>query len=140
MSVETVMEEVLGNLPQGMAVGYVDMVSGSLLAVRTVNKYPSELFEELASLFGEILQGSHIVQAEDIVDRVRGKERPPGTHYFNDMILLTDHTLHIFLRGKENPDHGLVFVCMKDANIGMAFHQARQARERIEAEALIALA
>lgn len=137
---DAVMAEALDSLPRGMAVGYVDMEAGSLLAVRTVNKYPSELFEELANLFGEILQGSHIVRAEDIVDRVRGKQRPAGTHYFNDMILLTDHTLHIFLRGEQNPDHGLVFVCMKDANMGMAFHQARQARDRIEAEALIALA
>src|SRR5699024_10969411 len=100
MSLDEVMAQALEKLPQGLAVGYVDMRSGALIAAKSELQYPPDLFAELSRHMGNLLQGSHIAHAEDVVDAARGTSRAAGTHYFNDMVAFTDHTLHIFLRGK----------------------------------------
>jgi hypothetical protein len=38
----------------------------------------------------------------------------------------------VFLRSKKYPDHALVFVCRKSANIGMAIAKARLALPNVE--------
>jgi hypothetical protein len=43
-----------------------------------------------------------------------------------------DNLLHIFLRGKKNVEHAAVFVCRKNANLGMALTKARMALDSIE--------
>ena len=45
----------------------------------------------------------------------------------------SENLIHVFLRGKINPEYVAVFVCRKTANLGMALTKARLAMPALEA-------
>ena len=57
----------------------------------------------------------------------------PAYHYFQEVIVNSENLLHVFLRGKTNPEYVAVFVCRKSANLGMALTKARLALPALEA-------
>lgn len=56
-----------------------------------------------------------------------------GHHYFQEIIVNSDNLIHVFLRGKINPEYVAVFVCRRTANLGMALTKARIAMPDLEA-------
>lgn len=132
MSLDTVLAEMAAKLPSPLALSYVDMTTGFILGVVTRDQYPMELLEEFGAMVGILLQGQHIIQAENMVDNLRGSKRPQGKHYFNEMILRTDHTIHVFLRGQKYPNNALVVVTQVDANIAMVLFRAHDALVAVE--------
>jgi hypothetical protein len=124
--------EATQSIPECVAGGYVDLASGMLLGVKTVDSHPSEVLDLLAAATADLFQGDNVVTIENIFKKARGVDND-GRHYFQEMIVLSDNLLHIFLRGKQYEDHVACFVCRKSANIGMALTKARAAVPKLEA-------
>ena len=53
--------------------------------------------------------------------------------FFQEIIVNSENLIHVFLRGKTNPEYVAVFVCRKTANLGMALTKARLAMPALEA-------
>ncbi|MBL8685205.1 MAG: hypothetical protein JNK05_38865 [Myxococcales bacterium] len=118
-------------VPECVAAGYVDMSTGMLLAVKTVDSHPREVLDLVAAATADLFQGSNVVAIERMFKKTRGV-KDDGHHYFQELLVMSDNLLHIFMRGKKNTDHAAVFVCRKNANLGMALTKARMALESIE--------
>ena len=69
---------------------------------------------------------------ERMFKKARGLE-DDGFHYFQEIIVNSENLIHVFLRGKTNPEYVAVFVCRKTANLGMALTKARLAMPALEA-------
>lgn len=118
-------------VPECVAAGYVDMSTGMLLAVKTVDSHPREVLDLVAAATADLFQGSNVVAIERMFKKTRGV-KDDGHHYFQELLVMSDNLLHIFMRGKKNNEHAAVFVCRKNANLGMALTKARMALESIE--------
>ena len=59
--------------------------------------------------------------------------RDDGHHYFQEIIVNSDNLIHIFMRGKANPEYVAVLVCRRTANLGMALTKARIIMPELEA-------
>lgn len=118
-------------IPECVAAGYVDMSTGMLLAVKTVDSHPREVLDLVAAATADLFQGSNVVAIERMFKKSRGV-KDDGHHYFQELLVMSDNLLHIFMRGKKNIEHAAVFVCRKNANLGMALTKARMALESIE--------
>lgn len=118
-------------LPECIASGYVDMSTGMLLAVKTVDSHPREVLDLVAAATADLFQGPSVTAIEQLFRRSRGVSED-GSHYFEEIIVMSHNLLHIFTRGKRHPDHAIVFVCRKSANIGMAIAKSRLALSSIE--------
>jgi hypothetical protein len=119
-------------VPECLAAGYVDVASGMLLGVKTVDSHPSEVLDLLAAACAELFQGPNVVAIEDIFKKSRGTN-DADAHYFQEMIVLSDNLVHIFTRGKTMQDHIVTFVCRKSVNMGMALTKARMEVPKLEA-------
>lgn len=119
------------SVPECVATGYVDMSTGMLLAVKTVDSHPREVLDLVAAATADLFQGSNVVAIERMFKKSRGV-KDDGHHYFQELLVMSDNLLHIFMRGKKNNEHAAVFVCRKNANLGMAIAKARMALESIE--------
>jgi len=127
---EQELQASITNIPECVAAGYVDLSTGMLLAIRTVDSHPQEILEMLAAATSDMFQGSNVVAIENMFKKARGVE--DNAHYFNEMIVNSDNLIHIFIRGKENQEHVVCFVCRKSANLGMALTKARSSMPGLE--------
>ena len=124
MSVETQLGNYINTVPECVAGGYVDIGSGMLLAVKTVDSHPSEVLTLVAAATADLFAGQNVSIIETLFNKSRGLPET-GHHYFQEIIVNSDNLIHLFLRGKKYPDYVVVLVCRKSANLGMALTKAR---------------
>lgn len=119
------------SIPDCVAAGYVDMSTGMLLAAKTVDSHPREVLDMVAAATADLFQGTNVVAIEQMFKRARGVKNDDH-HYFQELLVMSDNLLHIFMRGRKHVDHAAVFVCRKSANLGMALTKARLVLESVE--------
>lgn len=131
LALEKALSNAVRDLPECVAGGYVDMTTGMLLAVKTVDSHPREVLDLVAAATADMFQGSNVSAIERMFKKSRGI-KDDGHHYFQEMIVFSDNLLHVFIRGKKYPDHVAVFVSRKNANIGMLLSKARMSMPALE--------
>ncbi|MGB0514889.1 MAG: hypothetical protein ACPGJE_08630 [Wenzhouxiangellaceae bacterium] len=127
------MQKAVANIPECVAGGYVDLESGMLIGIKTVDSHPSEVLDMLAAATAEMFQGSNVVAIEKMFKKARGIT-DDGSHYFQEMIVNSDNLIHIYMRSKASQEQVACFVCRRSANLGMALTKARAALPSLEAE------
>ncbi|MEV6770123.1 hypothetical protein AB0N05_16015 [Nocardia sp. NPDC051030] len=111
-------------VPECLASGAIDMSTGMLLAVETVDNHPQEVLDLLAAATLDLFQGRNVVMIEDIWKERRGIRL--DRHYFQEILVNSDNLTHLFIRTESRDDVVIVVVCRKTVNIGMLFAQARR--------------
>lgn len=120
-------------IPECVAAGYVDIQSGMLLAIKTVDSHPSEVIDLVAAATGDLFAGSNVTAIEQMFNKSRGLASSDH-HYFQEIIVNSDNLIHVFLRGKRYSNYVAVFVCRKSANLGMVLTKARMAMPELESK------
>lgn len=131
MSLDAKLAALISTIPECVAGGYVDIGSGMLLAVKTVDSHPQEVIELVAAATADLFAGQNITMIERLFKKARGVP-DDGHHYFQEIVVNSDNLLHVFLRGKRYQDYVAVFVCRRTANLGMALTKARMAMPELE--------
>ena len=132
MSLDAVLNKVAATVPECVAAGYVDAASGMLLAIKTVDSHPREVIDLVAAATADMFNGPNVSMIERMFKKARGIS-DDGHHYFQEILVNSDNLIHVFLRGKANPEYVAVFVCRRTANLGMALTKARLAMPELEA-------
>ncbi len=125
------LQSAIASIPEGLAAGYIDLSSGMLLGIKSVDSQPAEVVELLAAATADLYQGPNVRLIETIFKKARGL-KDDGHHYFQEFVVNSDNLIHIFLRGK-NQEQVACFVCRKSANLGMALTKSRASMPALEA-------
>ena len=125
------LQTAISSIPECLAAGYIDLSSGMLLGIKSVDSQPAEVVELLAAATSDLYQGTNVRMIESIFKKARGLQ-DDGHHYFQEIIINSDNLIHVFLRGK-NQEQVACFVCRKSANLGMALTKARGSMQALEA-------
>lgn len=131
MGLDTTLAKAQQAVPECVAAGYVDMSTGMLLGVKTVDSHPQEVLDLVAAATADLFQGQSVTSIEKLFRKSRGQPES-GHHYFREIIVFSENLLHIFLRSKKKTDQALVFVCRVSANIGMVLTKSRQSLAEVE--------
>ena len=134
MSLDSALAKAQSEVPECVAAGYVDMTTGMLLGVKTVDSHPQEVLDLVAAATADLFQGSSVTSIEKLFRKSRGQSED-GTHYFQEIMVYSDNLIHVFLRSKKNQQQAAVFVCRVTANLGMVITKARGSVGAIEATA-----
>ncbi|WP_327352228.1 hypothetical protein [Streptomyces sp. NBC_01304] len=110
--------------PDCVACGVVDMSTGMLLSYETVDSHPPEVLDLLAGATLDMFQGRTVVMIEDVFKERRGVTS--DQHYFQEILVNSDHLTHLFIRMNDRQDVVAVVVCRNSVNVGMLFAQARR--------------
>lgn len=132
MSLEDAIQKSFTEIPECLAGGYVDLTSGMLLGIKTVDSHPQEVLEMLAAATADLFQGPNVVTIENMFKKARGLPMD-DFHYFQEIIVNSENLIHIFMRSKANQEHVVTFVCRRTANLGMVLTKARAALPKVEA-------
>ncbi len=131
---DTALASAQKSVPECVAVGFVDMQTGMLLGVKTVDSHPQEVLDLVAAATGDLFQGTNVATIESLFRRSRGV-RDDGHHYFQEIIVLSDNLIHVFQRCKRKEDLVMVCVTRASANLGMVIARSRAALAPVEAAA-----
>lgn len=132
MSLDAALQKSVAAIPECVAAGYVDLASGMLLGIKTVDSHPREVMDMLAAATTDMFQGSNVTAIERMFKQSRGL-KDNDTHYFQEVIVNSDNLVHVFLRSKKSQEQVAGFVCRKTANLGMVLTKARASMPEIEA-------
>jgi hypothetical protein len=131
-SLDQIISSCVSTIPECLAGGYIDIGSGMLLSVKTVDSHPSAVIDLLAAATGDLFAGPNVVAIENLFKIARGLPNDDH-HYFQEIVVNSDNLIHVFMRGKLDPDYVACFVCRKTANLGMVLTKARASMPLIEA-------
>jgi len=131
MALDTALTKAQQTVPECVACGYVDMSTGMLLGVKTVDSHPQEVLDLVAAATADLFQGQSVTSIEKLFRKSRGQAEN-GAHYFREIIVFSENLLHVFARSKKKQDQAVVFVCRSTANIGMVLTKSRQCVTDIE--------
>lgn len=134
MSLDAALSKSQSTVPECVAAGYVDMSTGMLLSVKTVDSHPQEVLDLVAAATADLFQGQSVSAIEKLFRKSRGHGED-GKHYFQEILVFSDNLLHLFFRSKRYTDQAVVFVCRRSVNVGMALTKGRQAAQDIAAAA-----
>lgn len=126
-------QQAISAIPECLAAGYVDINSGMLIGVRTVDSHPREVLDLVAAATADLFQGPNVSMIERLFRQSRGLPPDDDAHYFREILVNSENLIHVFMRGKLHPDYVLVFVCRNIANLGMVLTKARLSMPAIEA-------
>lgn len=127
---DAVLQKSVTSVPDCVATGFIDLASGMLLGVKTVDSHPHEVIELLAAATADLFQGPNVVSIEKLFRTARGVPED-GHHYFQEIIVNSDNLIHVFLRSKRQ-QQVVCFVCRKGANLGMVLTKARAGMPSVE--------
>jgi hypothetical protein len=131
MSLEQGLQKAMTGVPECIAAGFIDLASGMLLGVKTVDSHPSEVMDLLAAATSDLFQGTNVTMIEQIFKKARGLPQNDH-HYFQEIIVNSDNLVHVFVRGKAHQNYVACFVCRRSTNLGMALTKARAAMPELE--------
>jgi hypothetical protein len=132
LSLDRVLEQSMLSVPECIAAAYVDMSTGLLLSVCHIGNYDQGHLEFVAAKTADLFQGPSIAAIEDQWKKWR-KQPPSDKHFFQEMLIVSDNQVHMFMRGKTHIDHAVVFITRKNANVGMVIAKARASLAPLEA-------
>lgn len=131
MSLDNALQEMIAGVPECVAAGYVDLPSGMILGIKTVDSHPTEVVDIIAAATADLFQGPNVITIEKLFKKSRGVD-DDGSHYFQEMIINSDNLIHIFLRAKSNSEQVLCIVTRKSANLGMVLSKTRAGLAKVE--------
>jgi len=126
------LQKAVTSIPDCVAAGYVDLSSGMVLSIKTVDSHPAEVFELLAAATADLFQGPNVSAIEKVFRKARGVPENNAHHFFQEIIVNSDNLIHVFLRSKKG-EQVACFVCRKGANLGMVLTKARASMPEVEA-------
>ena len=131
-NLDNMLQKAVTSIPDCVAAGYVDLASGMVLSIKTVDSHPHEVFELLAAATTDLFQGPNVSAIEKIFRKARGLPENNEHHYFQEIIVNSDNLIHVFIRGKRQQQVAC-FVCRKGANLGMVLTKSRLVMPDVEA-------
>ena len=130
-SLDNVLRTTIKNVPEAVAAGYIDLDTGMLMGIQTIDSHPTKVIDLLAAATSDLFQGSNVLTIESFFKKLRGVDNK-DKHYFQEIIINSDNMVHVFCRGKRYPSHVLCVVCRSSVNLGMALTKTRQASVSID--------
>lgn len=124
MSADSLVRDALANVPKAVAAGVVDMASGMMLAIKTVDSHPQAVLDILAPATRELFEGEMVTAIETIFKKARGVDSK--AHYFQEILVSSTNLWHFFGRIKSSPASVLTVVARGDVNLGLFVVKCRE--------------
>ena len=124
MSIDETIRLAMTEVPKAVATGLVDMGSGMMLSIKTVDSHPQAVLDILAPATKEMFEGDMVTSIENLFKKSRGVT--DQAHYFQEILVSSTNLWHYFGRLKSNQQVVLAAVCRGDVNLGLLVMKARQ--------------
>ena len=96
MSLKAQIVKAVNEIPECLAGGFVDISTGMLLDVKTVDSHPDEVLQLVAAATADLFAGKNVSMIEAFFKKSRGLEAD-DYHYFQEIIVNSDNWIEAAL-------------------------------------------
>ena|SRR5688572_15764260 len=132
MSLHNTLQESLESVPDGVAVGYLDLTTGSLLSIAAREERPQEYLNVIAAAVTELFEAP-LLKALDKVWAADFNEKSLEEQGFKEILLLGNEYTTVLKRCENNANHAVIYVTKKQAPPGVLLMQVRSNLPVVEA-------
>jgi hypothetical protein len=129
------LDEALQNavldIPSCIAIGAVDLTSGTLLALQSEQERPQEMLNILTATITEMFEAP-LLQAFAEIYAPSTDESAARANQFTELLLLNNHHNYLLLRGRKRPELAIIVITKKDTPAGLLMMKALAAMPDIE--------
>jgi Dynamin family len=115
---------VMETVPACLVAAWVDLAGREVLQLRGPDTGEILRTTALGKAVTELFQGSNLQRIEGLFRRSRGLAEDER-HYFQEIAIIADACVNIFLRDRSRADRGLVVVSDRTVNLGLVLARAR---------------
>jgi hypothetical protein len=130
VSLDHSLADILKELPDCIATGWVDVRSGHLLEVETAGP-PEDARDLVATATSDVFQGGSVAEIEQMFQRARGDAT--AGYDFREIIVMSQNLIHMFARCRTNEGQVLVVVTRISTNLGALITRTRAVLSALEA-------
>lgn len=123
MSVDTICERAMTTVPMVLAVGVVDIGTGILLSVRTVDSYPHVLLGLMGVATRELFEGDAARKSELAVNSLSQDESYDPL--YKEVIVHSRSMIHVYIRLRSSPNVAVTVVASIGANLAAVINRMR---------------
>ena len=121
----------MSDIPNCIAVGAVDLTSGTLLALQAQEERPQEMINVMTATIAELFEAP-LLQAFSEIYAASPDESPSRGTQFSEILLLNSHHSYLLLRGRKRQEFAVVVITKKDTPAGLLMMKALAAMPNIE--------
>ena len=132
MSLQTTLQESLEAVSDGVAVGYLDLATGSLLGIAARDERPQEFLNVMAAAVTELFEAP-LFKALDKIWSADFTEKALEEQAFKEILLLGNEYTTVLKRCEINAGHAVIYVTTRQAPPGVLLMQVRSNLPAIEA-------
>lgn len=121
---ERFLARVMETVPACRAAAWVNLAGRQVLHLREQARGDTAAGAALGPAITELFQGANVEKVEGAFRRARGRSEGP-LHYFQEIVIMTDGCVGVFLRSARRGDRALAIVTDKTVHLGMVFSRAR---------------
>ena len=132
MTLHDALRESLRSVPDGVAAGYIDLATGSLLSVCAEDEKPQEFLNILASAVTELFEAPLF----KVLDQIWSKDFTKDDlekDALREVLLLGDQHITLLRRCEKNTKHAVVYVARNRTSPGVLIMQVRNQLPSVEA-------
>jgi hypothetical protein len=122
---EIFLAKLAETVPACLAAAWIDLDGREVLVFHGDEPAVTANTGPVGDAIAKLFQGPNVKKIEALFRRSRGLAGDQ-THYFQEIFIITDDCLGVFLRSESRTDRALVIVSDKSANLGMVIARARR--------------
>ena len=119
------------DIPSCIAMGAVDLTSGTLLALQSEQERSQEMLNILTATITEMFEAPLLQAFSEIYAPNSDESAARGTR-FTELLLLNNHHNYLLLRGRKRQDLAVIVITKKDTPAGLLMMKALAAMPGIE--------
>jgi hypothetical protein len=124
MGADRIVRTAITSVPKAVAAGVVDLESGLMLSIKTVESHPQKILDLLAPAARDLFEGEMITTIENMFKQARGVQSTE--RYFQEVIISSTNLWHYFGRLKKDPRTVLCVVATADSSVALLLLKCRE--------------
>lgn len=118
------------DIPNCIAIGAVDLTSGTLLALQSEQERPQEMLNVLTATITEMFEAPLLQAFAEIY--APAADDAARSNQFTELLLLNNHHNYLLLRGRKRQELAVIVITKKDTPAGLLMMKALAAMPGIE--------
>lgn len=130
-SLHAILQQSLRSVPEGVAAGYVDLTTGTLLGIYAPEERPQEFLNAMAAAVTELLEAPLFRVIDKIWSKQVSEDRL-SEDGFGEILLFGSEYTSMVKRCEKHTQHAVIFVSGKDTPPGILLMNVRKSLPAIE--------
>jgi hypothetical protein len=130
-SLQATLQQSLESVPNGVAAGYVDLTTGTLLGLFAREERPQEFLNAMAVAVTELLEAPLFRVIDKIWSKQLSEENLTQDGFGEILLFGADYTA-LLKRCEKHEQHAVIYVAGKDTPPGILLMQVRKSLPAVE--------